>query len=204
MTHFPSPMFNFVFIIIIVIKDIDLDQKQMTKQFQIANVAKSFFWGTIEPSWPYSSLSIALIYTGSPSFSVDQKAFITIFFLYLALSLCVRGAERSEGNIAKFYWPSRRASQIAHWRDEDSAMENDLVKELTIPVYIWSLSDLVDRKRLKKLGLLQHCTIYFLWVSVIWGSHKHCFGTSAAFDHGEFRFEALNQFFKQAYKTLLA
>ena len=47
-------------------------------------------------------------------------------------------------------------------------MENDLVKELTIPVYIWSLSDLVDRKRLKKLeGLLQHCTIDFLWVSVI-------------------------------------
>ena len=35
MTHFPSPMFNFVFIIIIVIKDIDRDQKQMTKQFQI-------------------------------------------------------------------------------------------------------------------------------------------------------------------------
>ena len=35
-------MFNFVFIIIIVIKDIDLDQKQMTKQFQIANVAKSW------------------------------------------------------------------------------------------------------------------------------------------------------------------
>ena len=29
-------------------------------------------------------------------------------------------------------------------------MENDLVKELTIPVYIWSLSDLVDRERLKK------------------------------------------------------
>ena len=153
MTHFPSPMFNFVFIIIIVIKDIDLDQKQMTKQFQKRCqklrelLFLRFFWGTIKPSWPYSSLSIALIYA-SPNFSVDQKAFITsFFFLYLALSFCVRGAERSEDNIAQFYWPSRRASQIAHWRDEDSAMENDLVKELTIPVYIWSLSDLVDRKR---------------------------------------------------------
>jgi len=29
-------------------------------------------------------------------------------------------------------------------------MENELVKELTISDYIWSLSDLVDRKRLKK------------------------------------------------------
>ena len=79
-------MFNFVFIIIIVIKDIDRDQKQMTKQFQIRYQKLRelfflrFFWGTIKPSWLYSSLSIALIYTGSPNFSVDQKAFITSLF----------------------------------------------------------------------------------------------------------------------------